>query len=96
MVLFGLVLAGYAEQPTKKFRNTLGMGFVLVQPSQFIMGSPKEPGRYTGETQRRVLLQLVRHHTPRCQKNPLRKEVIRCEKRFDLSDVDGMESNMKS
>ena len=57
VVLFGLVLAGYAEQPTKKFENTLGMEFVLIQPGQFMMGSPKdEPGRYAGETQRRVTL----------------------------------------
>ncbi len=48
MVVF--VFNSYAEQPREKITNSLGMEFVLIQPGQFMMGSPEdEPGRYSGE-----------------------------------------------
>ena len=57
MVMGCLVFSGYAEQHKERITNSLGMEFILIKPGQFMMGSPKdEPGRYAGETQRKVTL----------------------------------------
>jgi formylglycine-generating enzyme required for sulfatase activity len=57
MVMGCLVFSGYAEQHKERITNSLGMEFVLIKPGRFMMGSPKdEPGRYAGETQRKVTL----------------------------------------
>jgi len=57
MVMVALVFNGYAEQPKEKITNTLGMELVLIQPGQFMMGSPEdEPGRSSGEKPHRVNL----------------------------------------
>ena len=57
MVMVALVFNGYAEQPKEKITNTLGMELVLIQPGQFMMGSPEdEPGRNSGEKPHQVNL----------------------------------------
>jgi len=57
MVMVAFVFNSYAEQPKEKITNSLGMELVLIQPGQFMMGSPEdEPGRYTGERPHRVNL----------------------------------------
>ena len=57
MVMVAFVFSSYAEQPREKITNSLGMELVLIQPGQFIMGSPQdEPGRYSGEKAHRVNL----------------------------------------
>ena len=57
MFMVALLLNSHAEHPKEKITNSLGMEFVLIRPGQFMMGSPKdEPGRYAGETQRKVTL----------------------------------------
>jgi formylglycine-generating enzyme required for sulfatase activity len=57
MVMIALVFNGYAEQPKEKITNSLGMELVLIQPGQFMMGSPEdEPGRNSGEKPHQVNL----------------------------------------
>ena len=57
VIIVGIALTAYAEPPKERITNSLGMEFVLINPGHFMMGSPKdEPGRYAGETQRRVTL----------------------------------------
>jgi len=47
----------YAEQPKERITNSLGIELVLINPGEFMMGSPEdEPGRYTGERPHRVNL----------------------------------------
>lgn len=56
-VVLCIALNSYAEQSTPSFKNSLGMEFFLIQPGQFLMGSPEdEPGRYTGENPHTVNL----------------------------------------
>jgi formylglycine-generating enzyme required for sulfatase activity len=57
VVMLSLAFSGYAEEPKKRIKNSVGMEFVLIKPGKFLMGSPAdEPGRYTGEVQHRVNL----------------------------------------
>ena len=57
VVMLSLAFSGYAEQPKEKITNSLGIELVLIQPGQFMMGSPEdEPGRYTGERPHQVNL----------------------------------------
>ena len=57
VVMIVLVFNGYAEQFEEKITNSLGMELVLIQPGQFMMGSPEdEPGRSSGEKPHRVNL----------------------------------------
>ena len=57
VVMLSLAFSGYAEEPKEKITNSLGMELLLIQPGQFMMGSPEdEPGRYTGERPHRVNL----------------------------------------
>jgi len=57
LFMVGSTCTSYAEQPNKKFTNTLGMEFVLIPAGTFMIGSPKdEPGRYANEIQHRVNL----------------------------------------
>jgi formylglycine-generating enzyme required for sulfatase activity len=61
VVMLSLTFSGYAEEPKEKITNSLGMELVLIQPGQFMMGSPEdEPGRYTGERPHRVNLSTSR------------------------------------
>ena len=41
VVTFILAVGAYAGEPEKKIKNSLGMEFVLIQPGNFLMGSPK-------------------------------------------------------
>jgi len=57
LFMVGSTFTSYAEQPNKKFTNTLGMEFVLIPAGSFMIGSPKdEPARYANEIQHRVNL----------------------------------------
>lgn len=50
VVMLSFSFSGYAEEPKERFKNSLGMEFVLIHPGRFMMGSPEdETGRYTGE-----------------------------------------------
>jgi hypothetical protein len=56
-VILCLAFNGYAEEHGERIKNSAGMEFVLIQPGQFMMGSPEdEPGRYTGENPHTVNL----------------------------------------
>ena len=57
VVALGIVSVVHAEKPREKFRNSVGMEFVLIHSGSFLMGSPEEePGRFAGELRHKVNL----------------------------------------